>query len=317
MTTRALVLGSGGLTGVAWEAGVLQGLDESGYPVSGWDLVVGSSAGAFVGARLLAQGSPGPLFEAQLAVDVAAEEAALRLATGGLLVRMIRAARRPGLTRLERLGAVPLILWASLTNAARDGLGELAVIPEAARSRRPDVPPEAAIAAMGRLAHGVRRPQRIWIDYWVRALAPVDGWPDARLVVTAVDIADGSRRAVDRAAGVPLARAVAASTAVGGILPPISIGERRCMDGGTGSATNADLATGFGQVLVVAPVDRGSLASELAALRAADCDVRVIRPSAPSEAALGQELGRLDPARCAEAARAGRNDGLTSAAAYA
>lgn len=312
MTTRALVLGSGGLTGIAWEAGVLQGLAEAGCPVIGWDLVVGSSAGAFVGARLLAQGSPRPLFEAQLATDVAADEAALGAATGVLLVRMIRASRRPRLARLERLGVVPLAVRAAMTNAARDGLGELAVIPEAARSRRPGVPPQAAIAAMGRLAHGVRTSQQVWIDHWVHALAPVGDWPEARLLITAVDIADGSRREIGRGDGVPLARAVAASTAIGGILPPISIGGRRCMDGGTGSPTNADVATGFDEVLVVAPVDRGSLAGEVGALGAAGCEVRIIRPSGPSESALGQELGRLDPARCAAAAQAGRNDGLAS-----
>jgi NTE family protein len=31
--TWALVLGSGGLTGIAWEAGVLKGLADSGFPV--------------------------------------------------------------------------------------------------------------------------------------------------------------------------------------------------------------------------------------------------------------------------------------------
>ena len=171
MATRALVLGSGGWTGVAWEAGVLQGLAEAGYPVVGWDLVVGSSAGAFVGAHLLTEGSPRPLFEAQLAVDVAAEEAALAAATGKLLVRTIRAARRPGFGWLERLGVLPLALRAALVNAARDGLGELAVVPAVARSRRPGVPPEVFVSSMCRLARGVRTSQRVWIDYWARARA--------------------------------------------------------------------------------------------------------------------------------------------------
>ena len=313
MTARALVLGSGGLTGVAWEAGVLQGLTEAGYPVTGWDLVVGSSAGASVGAHLLAEGSPGPLFNVQLATDVAAEEAALASVMGELLVRLIRAARRPSLARLERLGVIPLILRAALINAARDGLGELAVVGAAARSRRPNVPPEVGIRAMGRLARGVRTPEQLWIGYWLRALAPVNDWPEARLVITAVDISDGSRRQIDRTAGVPLARAVAASTAVGGLVPPITIGERRCMDGGTGSPTNADLATGYEEVVVIAPVDRGSLAGELKTLAAAGSAVRVIRPSASAEATLGLELGRLDPARCAAAARAGRDDGRANA----
>ena len=83
---RALVLGSGGLTGIAWEAGVLQGLADGGFPVADWDLVVGSSAGAYVGARLLAEGSAGPVFGAQLSLDARAEERALRAATGRLVI---------------------------------------------------------------------------------------------------------------------------------------------------------------------------------------------------------------------------------------
>ena len=51
--TRALVLGGGGLTGMAWEAGALHGLDDAGIDVTAWDRVVGTSAGAFVGAHLL------------------------------------------------------------------------------------------------------------------------------------------------------------------------------------------------------------------------------------------------------------------------
>lgn len=309
MSSRALVLGSGGLTAIAWEAGVLKGLADVGYPLSGWDLVVGSSAGAFVGARLLGEGSPEPLFEAQLAIDVAAEEAALRPVTGGLFVGLLRASRPPRLTRLERLGVILLILRAALTNAARDGLGELGVVSAAARSRKPGVPPEVALRAMGRLARGVRIPEQAWIDYWIRALGPVEDWPTDRLVVTAIDIADGSRLAMDRTTGVPLARALAATSAIGGLLPPITIDGHRYMDGGTGSQTNADLTTGIEEVLVLAPSDRGSLAGEIEALAASGSEVRVIRPSPSAIAALGQDLGRMDPARCAASARSGREDG--------
>jgi NTE family protein len=313
VATRALVLGSGGLSGVAWEAGVLQGLAEAGDPVTGWGLVVGSSAGAVVGVNLLASGSPRPLFERQVATDVAAEETALRAVTGSFLVGMIRASRRPGMARLQRLGVIPLILRAAMTNAARDGLGELAAIPAAARSRRPGLPPEDAVAAMGRLARGVRTREAAWIDYWTRSLAPVEDWPEGPLVAVVLDIADGRRRGIDRAAGVTLARAVAATTSVGGLLPPIAIDGHRWMDGGTGSATNADLAAGFDEVLVIAPTDRGSLAGEIDGLRRSGSDVRVIRPSDASDRAMGQDLGRLDPARCAAAARAGLDDGRAGA----
>ncbi len=48
----ALVLGGGGITGIAWEIGVLSGLAEAGVDLSGADLVVGTSAGSVVGAQL-------------------------------------------------------------------------------------------------------------------------------------------------------------------------------------------------------------------------------------------------------------------------
>lgn len=49
---RALVLGGGGITGIAWEVGVLAGLGRGGVDLSDADVVVGTSAGAVVGALL-------------------------------------------------------------------------------------------------------------------------------------------------------------------------------------------------------------------------------------------------------------------------
>jgi NTE family protein len=47
---RALVLGGGGITGIAWELGVLAGLQRHGVDLTTADLIVGTSAGAYVGA---------------------------------------------------------------------------------------------------------------------------------------------------------------------------------------------------------------------------------------------------------------------------
>ncbi|SDZ45548.1 NTE family protein [Micromonospora pattaloongensis] len=47
---RALVLGGGGVTGIAWEMGVLAGLRHAGVDLSTTDLIVGTSAGSVVGA---------------------------------------------------------------------------------------------------------------------------------------------------------------------------------------------------------------------------------------------------------------------------
>ncbi len=49
MADKALVLGGGGVTGVAWEIGILAGLAEQGVDLTDADLVVGTSAGSVVG----------------------------------------------------------------------------------------------------------------------------------------------------------------------------------------------------------------------------------------------------------------------------
>ncbi|MEU1202598.1 patatin-like phospholipase family protein [Streptomyces sp. NPDC005813] len=49
--STALVLGGGGVTGIAWELGVLQALQEAGVDLTGADLVVGTSAGSVVAVQ--------------------------------------------------------------------------------------------------------------------------------------------------------------------------------------------------------------------------------------------------------------------------
>jgi NTE family protein len=64
---RALVLGGGGITGIAWELGMLSGLREHGVDLTGADLIVGTSAGAVVGAQLATGVDPEERYSAQLA----------------------------------------------------------------------------------------------------------------------------------------------------------------------------------------------------------------------------------------------------------
>jgi NTE family protein len=52
MVRRGLVLGGGGVAGIAWELGLLAGLAEHGVDVAEADLVVGTSAGSVVGTVL-------------------------------------------------------------------------------------------------------------------------------------------------------------------------------------------------------------------------------------------------------------------------
>ncbi|WP_018654771.1 patatin-like phospholipase family protein [Actinomadura flavalba] len=63
--TSALVLGGGGVAGIAWQIGVLAGLADAGRDATGADLVVGTSAGAAVAAQLGAGLSLEALFARQ------------------------------------------------------------------------------------------------------------------------------------------------------------------------------------------------------------------------------------------------------------
>ena len=68
MADTALVLGAGGVTGTAWETGVLHGLAKAGVDLSTADLIVGSSAGAIVGTQLaFGPAGVGDLYARQLA----------------------------------------------------------------------------------------------------------------------------------------------------------------------------------------------------------------------------------------------------------
>jgi hypothetical protein len=78
--TRALVLGGGGVTGIAWEIGVLSGLLSARVDLRNADVVIGTSAGAYVGAAYASGYDIEQLFAEQLEthdaeVAVAASEA--------------------------------------------------------------------------------------------------------------------------------------------------------------------------------------------------------------------------------------------------
>jgi NTE family protein len=64
----ALVLGAGGITGIAWQLGLVTGLREAGVDLTGADLFVGTSAGSVAGTLLAAGIDPvdGQRIEARL-----------------------------------------------------------------------------------------------------------------------------------------------------------------------------------------------------------------------------------------------------------
>ena len=270
---RALVLGGGGITGIAWEIGVLAGLAEAGVDLTGADLVVGTSAGSVVGAQLTSGADLETLFARQLEPP-----------TGEQAARMTRSA-------LLRYGLAAL------------------------RSRRDDVGFRRRIGALALAAEraGLTPTEQERLDVIGSRLVSRE-WPDRDLRITAVGAESGEFRVLDRTSGVPLLQAVAASCAVPGVYPPVTIDGRRYVDGGMRSAANADLAEGYDRVVVLAPIPRGvgPLASVDAQVTGMVARVAVVSPDEAGRRAIGRNV--LDPAARAGSARAGRDQAAGVAA---
>ena len=66
MKDRALVLGGGGVAGIAWTTGLLLGLSEKGVDLRDAELIVGTSAGAAVAAQIRSSLSLEELFQRQV-----------------------------------------------------------------------------------------------------------------------------------------------------------------------------------------------------------------------------------------------------------
>jgi NTE family protein len=261
----ALVLGGGGITGIAWEIGVLAGLAEAGTDLGSADLVVGTSAGSVVGAQVTGGAELEAMYARQLEPPAQEE-----------LARMSRA-------NLARYA------WAMLASRGRDvefrrRVGTLALAAEKA---------------------GLTPPEQERLDV-IGARLVSRTWPERALVITAVDAETGEFRTFDRDSGVPLLHAVAASCAVPGVYPPVTIDGRRYVDGGMRSAANADLAQGYDRLVVLAPIPRGigPIASVDAQVTGMVSRVAVVSTDRDSRTAIGRNV--LDPAARAPSARAGR-----------
>ncbi|MDN5931725.1 MAG: patatin-like phospholipase family protein [Pseudonocardia sp.] len=104
MTTgRTLVLGGGGITGIAWMLGLLAGLAERGVDLRAADDIVGTSAGSVVGAQLATGVDVEERYAAQL-VDATGEVAS---SVGPrTMLRLGLALVGPRARVLARIGAV-------------------------------------------------------------------------------------------------------------------------------------------------------------------------------------------------------------------
>jgi len=277
---RALVLGSGGHAAAAWELGVITGMADAGVDVrdADLDLIIGTSAGARVGALIAGGLMLEELFQRQVDPELQTKESAPALDFTRWRADFLRVKEGPGDAKavLKRFGTLALQTPLDLQEARRN---------------------------------------------MIAAALPSHTWPERRLLIVAVDAETGERRVFDRASGVDLVDAVAASGAVPGIWPTVTLGGRRYMDGGVYSIDNADLAAGCDRVLIltlpsrVPPLCVESLSAAVDKLRRGGAHVDVIHPDEASQAAFASVGGNLlDPSVREPAARAGRDQGRRTAA---
>jgi NTE family protein len=283
--------------GIAWEAGVLAGLAEAGADLAAAvDHVIGTSAGAFVGARVALGHTAG---------DIAA-----------VYAREPRAVVEQGPARAP-----------SAPPEVPDLAFLFQMIQEAARAGRSAAEIARDLGAFALQAKTMTEDE--FVAGFTSKLRPggVGTWPARSFVCTAFDAHDGSFKVWDAAAGADLARAVASSCAVPGIYPAITIGKRRYIDGGVLSTTNAQLARGYDVVFVLAVTEllarqadvagekKTPLQREVQALRETGAEVHVIALDADALRVVGTNL--MAPAQQRPALREGIRQGRAEAARLA
>lgn len=290
MTSRALVLGGGGPVGIAWESGLVAGLAQTGVDLGRADFTLGTSAGSFVGARL-ALGSDAKTFADPIIADrIPGDE---RRPSGG------GAGAPADLSKLMQL-----------MGEAQSGLRN----------------PAEVRAEIGAFALGAQTmDEDAFLESFGRSFSslPVDAWPDRGFACTAVDAVSGGFQLWTKESGVGVVRAVASSCSVPGVYPPVTLNGRRYIDGGMRSSTNADMASGYDLVVVVALRLGGAggavgeriaarLDEEIETLKDGGATVAVITPDEASIASFGVNL--MDFRRRPDAARAGLAQGKAYAA---
>jgi NTE family protein len=291
----ALVLGGGGAAGNAWEIGVIAGLAEAGLDMTeAADLVIGTSSGATAAAQVRSGIPAAKLFASVLSPPVPVGQ------------NQERPPSLPMATVFERMRAIS----AAATSA---------------------VDLQRAMGAFGLESDSILEPGAEQRRAMVAARLPCHEWPDRPMIVVAMNAHTGELAAFDRDSGVDLVDAVTASTALPGSTPTHSINGTRYINGGVRSSENADLASGYANVVVLSPFGGRSgplpegqfeglrrqpewgtdLASQVEALRKQGSHVEVITPDSDSRGAMG--TNQMDPATRIPSARAGFAQGKQEA----
>lgn len=274
-----LVLGGGGLVGMAYHAGALKALDDAGVDPACFGTIVGTSAGSILGSYLATGWALDDFYE---------------YAFGRHPKSIRRGDERSEVSQLF----TPM--WSSGGERVRRSIGSLfAVASSRGLLRSNGRAPSSALRRMFPAGMYSTAESRLRLNEDL----PQE-WPDRELLVCAAELYSGRRVPFghpDAPKG-PLPDAVLASTAIPGVFPPVRIGSVQYVDGGIVSATSLDLAVdaGCNAIICVAPLgyrNEGglpeprlwgpmlvrslfarSLRREVRDARAAGVDVLVIRP---------------------------------------
>jgi NTE family protein len=274
-----LVLAGGGLAGVAWETGILRGIADESP----------RTAKALLESDVLVGTSAGSTVAAQLGSG---------LGLDALFDRQITASSTElnpnvGVEEITELFVTAMLTPNTTTAEKLQKIGAVAL-------------------STATVTEAVRRnviAQRL----------PSHDWPKRVLRISAIDTATGELVTFDRNSGVGLVDAVAASCAVPGVWPPVTIGDRRYMDGGVGSTVNMALANDCDVAVVLVPSGRsvpspfgGGAAEEVEAFGGSTFGV-----FADDESLTAFGRNPLDPACREPSALAGRDQGRRLAGAIA
>lgn len=273
---RAVVIGCGGVLGIAWSAGVLAGLAREGANVCDADLWVGASAGSVVSARLASGLAPATLYAEQINGQAAANEVLRPYsqsavdASNQTLFDKVRGDLRQA---RQRIGAYALRSDTPSVEARRRIIAE--------RLEHGDWPARRLLIVSVNAHDGdariLDRHSGVPLIDAVAASCAVPGvWPPVPL--DGEHFMDGGVRSMTNA--------------------DLAAGARRVLVLSPQGYSDGN------------PVS-GHLRSELRALRAAGSDVHVIEPHARCREVIGPNI--LDPSRCAQVATEAMRQGQSLA----
>lgn len=221
MSRVGLILGGGGITGAAYEMAALIGVElATGWDPTDADVVIGTSAGAFVGAVVRS----GKLsVESMVRGQESAQDVANRIRA-----HMFQRASLGGVTRWLRHGLVP--------GLARPGV-------------------RLILGTPGRFTPlGIAE----WLDTQIGEESR--SWPESPTLIASYQLEAQARVVFGsvEAPEVSLRDAVAASSAVPMVFDPHVIDGKHYVDGGVVSGTHADLVLGSVEpldlILIIAPL---------------------------------------------------------------